>query len=129
MPANVERRILSVHVVVDVLSKDRLRKFSFGFDKTTDESAVESWVVHFKLLERAKKEDAFGEEAVINVDVELKTKNFPKAAVTADKGFNTAQTEVTLVDVAAVSDRVKAGKATPARLEKAVEGVVEAREA
>ena len=59
MPANVERRILSVHVVVDVLSKDRLRKFSFGFDKTTDENAVESWVVHFKLLERARKEDDF----------------------------------------------------------------------
>jgi hypothetical protein len=129
MPANVEKRILSVHVIVDVLSKDRLRKFSFGFDKTTDDQSVETWVIRFKLLERAKKEDAFGDQPVINVDVQLKTKNFPKAEITAQKGFNTAQTEATLVDVAAVSDRVKAGKAGEPRLQKAVEGVVEARDA
>jgi hypothetical protein len=128
MPANVAKKVLSIHVVVDVLSKDRLRKFSFGLDKTTDDKNVEDWIIHFNLFERDKKDDPFKTEAVIHVDVEVKLKNFAKAAVTADKGFNTPQTEATLVDVAAVSDRVKKGKATKERLAKEVEGVIEVRE-
>ena len=127
MPANTEMKVLSVHVVVDVLSKDKLRKFSFGLDKSTDEDEVESWVIHFNLFEREKATHKF-DEATIHVDVDVKTKNFPKMAVTAEKGFNQAQTERTLVDVATTADRVAAGKAPQSRLNKAVEGVIEARE-
>jgi hypothetical protein len=127
MPAGVEKRVVSVHVIVDVMSKDGLRKFSFGLDKSTDKDDEEVWAIHFSLFERAKRGDEFA-DPVVHVDVDVKTKNFPKAQVTADKGFNTAQAEATLLDVATVADRVKAGKATDARLAKAVEGVIEARE-
>lgn len=127
MPAGVAKRIVSVHVIVDVMSKDGLRKFSFGLDKSTDKDDEEDWAIHFSLFERANRNDEFG-DAAVHVDLDVKTKNFAKAQVTADKGFNTAQAEATLLDVAAVADRVKAGKATEARLAKAVEGVIEARE-
>ena len=128
MPVGVQKRIVSVHVIVDVMSKDALRKFSFGLDKTTDKDDEEDWAIHFSLFERASPNGGFS-DPVLHVDVDVKTKNFDKVQITADKGFNTAQAEATLVDVATVADRVKAGKATEARLAKAVEGVIEAREA
>ena len=127
MPAGVERKVLSVHVVVDVLSKDKLRKFSFGLDKTTEENDVEDWVIHFNLFERSSKDDVF-KEPVIHVDVDVKARNFRKMDVTAAKGFNQIQTERTLVDVAAVADRVHAGKAAETALAKSVERVIESRE-
>jgi hypothetical protein len=127
MPAGVGKRIVSVHVIVDVMSKDGLRKFSFGLDKNTGKNGEEDWAIHFDLFERAKRADDF-DEAVVHVDLDIKAKNFEKAQITADKGLNAAQAEAALVDVAAVADRVKAGKATEARLAKAVEGVIEARE-
>ena len=43
MPAGVQKNILSIHVLVDVLSKDKLLKFSFGLDKKTDADDEESW--------------------------------------------------------------------------------------
>lgn len=128
MPAGVGKRILSVHVVVDVMSKDGLRKFSFGLDKSTDKDDAEDWAIHFDLFERATRADDFT-EAVVHVDVEVKAKNFDNMQITADKGFNATQAQSTLVDVATVADRVKAGKATTARLAKTVEGVIEARDA
>jgi hypothetical protein len=127
MPAGVERKVLSVHVVVDVLSKDKLRKFSFGLDKTTEENDVQDWVIHFNLFERSSKDDVF-KEPVIHVDVDVKARNFRKMEVTAAKGFNQIQTERTLVDVAAVADRVHAGKAAETALAKSVERVIESRE-
>jgi len=127
MPSGVEKKILSIHVVVDVISRDKLKKFSFGLDKTTDALDVEDWVIHFKLFERASRDDAFA-EAAIDVDVDVKTKNFDKMSVTAAKGFNQVQTERTLVDVATVADRIKAGKADEAKLAKTVERVIESRE-
>jgi hypothetical protein len=127
MPAGVERKVLSVHVVVDVLSKDKLRKFSFGLDKTTEENDVQDWVIHFNLFERSSKDDVF-KEPVIHVDVDVKARNFPRMEVTAAKGFNQIQTERTLVDVAAVADRVHAGKAAETALAKSVERVIESRE-
>jgi hypothetical protein len=120
------KQIISIHVVIDVLSKDRLRKFSFGLEKDTDDKGVESWVIHFNLFERAKTADDWNKEPVIHVDVDVKAKN--KAAVEAStKGFNQAQTEATQLDVAAAADRVKSGKATPARVGKAAEDVVAMR--
>ena len=128
MPAGVQKRILSIHVVVDVMTKDRLRKFSFGLDKSTDGDDVDNWVVHFKLFERDSKTAEF-DEAVIDIDVDLKTKNFPNAEETASKGFNQAQTERTLVQVATASDKLKAGKADESKVAKAVESVIEASDA
>jgi hypothetical protein len=127
MPAGVERKLLSVHVVVDVLSKDKLRKFSFGLDKTTEENDVEDWVIHFNLFERSSKDDVF-KEPVIHVDVDVKARNFRKMDVTAARGFNQIQTERTLVDVATVADRVRAGTAAETALAKSVERVIESRE-
>jgi hypothetical protein len=114
--------------VIDVMSKDGLRKFAFGLDKSTDKDDVEDWAIHFDLFERASRTDDF-DEAVVHVDVDVKAKNFDNMQITADKGFNASQAESTLVDVATAADRVKAGKATTARLAKAVEGVIEARDA
>jgi len=128
MPAGVGKRILSVHVIIDVMSKDGLRKFAFGLDKSTGKNDVEDWAIHFDLFERATRADNFN-EAVVHVDLDVKAKNFDKMQITADKGFNTAQAETTLIDVATAADRVKAGKSTTARLAKAVEGVIEARDA
>jgi hypothetical protein len=119
--------VLSVHVLVDVMSKDKLRKFSFGLDKTTQENDVEDWVIHFSLFERTTKGDIFG-EPVLHVDVDVKARNFAKMDVTAAKGFNQIQTERTLVDVATVADRVNAGKAAGTALARSVERVIESRE-
>ena len=127
MPSGVDKKILSLHVVVDVVSKDKLKKFSFGLDKTTDAHNVEDWVIHFKLFERASRDDTFT-EAAIDVDVAVKTKNFDKMAITAAKGFNQVQTERTLVDVATAADRLKAGKADEVKLAKTVERIIESRE-
>lgn len=126
MAAGVAKKILSLHVIVDVVTKDKLRKFSFGLDKTTNNQEVEEWVIHFDLFERDDRDDEFG-EAVIHVNVKVKAKNFAKMDVTAAKGFNQLQTERTLIDVATVSDRVKAGKADETKLARSVEGVIEAR--
>jgi hypothetical protein len=120
------KQIISIHVVIDVLSKDRLRKFSFGLEKDTDPKGVESWVIHFNLFERTKATDDWNKDAVIHVDVDVKAKN-NSSAEASSKGFNRAQTEATQLDVAAATDRVKAGKATPARVGKAAEDVVAMR--
>jgi hypothetical protein len=127
MPSGVEKKILSIHVVVDVVSRDKLKKFSFGLDKTTGARDVEDWVIHFKLFERASRDDTFT-DAAIDIDVDVKTKNFDKMAITAAKGFNQVQTERTLIDIAAMADRIKAGKADEVKLAKTVERVIESRE-
>jgi hypothetical protein len=127
MPAGVQKNILSIHVLVDVLSRDKRVKFSFGLDKKTGADEVESWTIHFKLFERDDAADDF-DDPTINIDVVVKTKNFEKMEVTAAKGFNQAQTERTLVDVATVSDRVKAGKDDETKLARSVERVIESRD-
>jgi hypothetical protein len=127
MPAGVQKNILSIHVVVDVLSRDKRVKFSFGLDKKTDAGDVQSWVIHFKLFERDFPGDEFT-DPTIDIDVAVKTKNFEKMEATAARGFNQTQTERTLVDVATVSDRVKAGRDDQTRLARTVERVIESRD-
>lgn len=127
MASGVQKKVLSLHVIVDVLTRDKLRKFSFGLDKTTNDEDAEEWTVLFKLFEREGKDDEF-DEAVINVEVKIKAKNFPKMEATATKGFNKAQTERTLVDVATMADRLRAGKADEAKMARSVEAVIEARD-
>ena len=68
MPAGVGKRIISVHIeIIDVMSKDGLRKFSFGLDKSTDKDDEEDWAIHFDLFERVRRTDEF-DDAVVHVD-------------------------------------------------------------
>jgi hypothetical protein len=103
----------SISVDIEVMTRDRLRKVVFGLDKETADNGDVTWTIDFKLFEREKKTDDFGDPLIKLDAVVVKKANFDKAQATAVAGkFTAAQTEHALGPAAVDAKRFKDGKIT-----------------
>jgi len=101
----------SISIDIEVMTHDRLRKVVFGLDKETADSGDVTWTIDFKLFEREKKTDEFGDPLVKLDAVVVKKPNFDKAEDTARTGkFTAAQTEHALGPASVDAKRFKDGK-------------------
>lgn len=129
MPSTVSN-LKSISVDIEVQTKDRLRKVVFGLDKTTAGQGEVSWTIEFRLFEREKKTDEFGDPIVKLDAVVVKKANFEKAEATAMSGmFTAAQTEHALGPAANDAKRLKEGKITLEKAAATAERTVAKRDA
>jgi hypothetical protein len=119
--------IKSISVDLEVMTKDRLKRIVFGLDKTPEGEDVK-WLITFEFYERDDKNDEFG-EALVKLNVDVRTKNHDAAEQTARKGLNTPQAEHLLGPVAIDTKRLKAGKIKEEKLASTVEKTIEKRKA
>ena len=102
-----KREIVALSVRLEVITPDKLRKIIFGLTKGTAEGNV-TWTINFELFDRTSKTAEF--QKVIDLDVEVKTKNHALAEETAAKGLNSAQVEHTILRAAPAAADLAAGK-------------------
>ncbi len=100
----------SISVDLEVTTPDRLRKVVFGLDKVTAADSV-VWTINFRLLERDKKTDEFG-DPLVKLTVVVDKKNHDNAEITAKKGLNSPQADHLLGPASVDAKRFKAGKIT-----------------
>ncbi len=118
----------SISVDIEVMTKDRLRKVVFGLDKATADSGEVTWTLDFKLFEREKKTDEFGDPLVKLDAVVVRKANFEKAEATAVSGrFTAAQTEHALGPAANDAKRFQDGKITREKAEATAERTIAKR--
>jgi hypothetical protein len=79
------------HIKVDLIvnAKNRKRRVVFGMEKTTEAQTVE-WKIHFRLFEREKATDEYG-DALVELDVEVDAALHAKAEKTAKVGLSAGQ--------------------------------------
>ena len=126
-PAAVTKKVLvALSVQLEVLTKDKLRKFVFGLKKTQDHN-LDKWSVSFELLDRAKADAQFARAVFLDVDLDLKKVPVEAIQATADKGMNKAQVEYTLTAVGPDADKLAQGKIKAARMARTVGDLFAAR--
>jgi hypothetical protein len=121
-----KRQVVALSVKLEVITPDKLRKIVFGLTKGTDEGVI-TWTIEFELHDRTKVSDSFGK--VIDLDVEVKTRNEPLAEETAAKGMNDAQVEHAITRAAPAAARLAEGTGSEAAAARAIEGVLTSRNA
>ena len=119
-----KKEIVAISVKLEVITPDKLRKIIFGLTKGT-ESGLTTWVIDFELHDRAKPADAFAK--VIDLKVEVKTKNHPLAEMTAAKGMDAPMVEHAITRAAPAAAKVAKGTGTEPAAARAIEGVLTAR--
>ena len=120
-----KKQIVALSVRLEVVTPDKLRKIIFGLIKGTDDGMV-TWTINFELNDREKKTEEFGK--VIDLDVEVKTKNFELAAVTAEKGLNRPQVEHAVLRAGPAAEKFANDPTAQPAAARAVEGVLTARD-
>jgi len=120
------RVLVGLSVKLEVLTKDKLRKFSFGLTKA-QEGDVDKWSVDFELLDRASATADFARVVFLDVDLDLKKIPVPDIETTADKGLNKAQVEFVLAAVAADAEKFRANKIKEARMKRTIGDLFAAR--
>jgi hypothetical protein len=120
------RSLVAVSVKLEVLSKDKLKKFVFGLTKAKD-GDVDKWTMDFEMLDRAKASDAFARAFLLDVDLDLKKVPAADLEATAEKGLNKSQVDFTRTAVEADAEKFKAGKIKESRMKKTATEVIPAR--
>jgi hypothetical protein len=126
MPDPTKKELVGLAVKLEVLTKDRLRKFIFGIQKT-QKNDTDAWSVDFELLDRPKDTGDFTRIVFLDVDLDLKKVAAADVDATASKGFNKGQVEFVLSSVASDADKLKAGKIKDSRLKKTIGDLFAAR--
>jgi hypothetical protein len=85
-----KRELVKVHVKFTVNTPDGLRRIFFELSKNNTDGGVVQWSIHFQLLERARKSEAFG-DPLVDLEVDVDTKLNSKAAAMADNGMTPSQ--------------------------------------
>jgi hypothetical protein len=95
-----------------VVTSDQLRKINIKLSKDFNDKGDVVWTMDFGLQERAKTTDAFHD--VVKLNVTIKPAHHDKAAATADKGLDDAQTSAAFVaaDTAKAFSKGKVSKPT-----------------
>jgi hypothetical protein len=129
MPNAVEtsKVLVKAHIKLDVVTKDKLRKFSFDLEKGTKDD-VETWSIVFSLLDRATPQDDFSEVVSIDVDLDLKKVAVEDVEATAE-GFNKRQLDFLVTTVAADAKKLKEGKIKETRMARTMQDLIAARNA
>ena len=120
-----KKQVVAITVTLEVMTPDMLKKIVFGFTKGAVQG-VETWTIDFELYTRDKKSDEFG-AALVDLHVEVKTKNQQLAEETALNGLNRAQVKHAITRSAPTAERFANGKTSQKIADRAVEGVVPAR--
>ena len=127
MPAaGTARELVALSVKLEVLTKDKLKKFVFGLTKTKDRE-IDKWSMDFEMLDRAKTTDAFARAFFLDIDIDLKKVDAKAIQDTAEKGLNKPQVDFTRTQIAADADKLKAAKIQQDRMKRTTRGVFEAR--
>lgn len=121
-----KKELVGLAVKLEVLTKDRLRKFTFGVQKT-QKNDVDAWSVDFELMDRATATADFARVVFLDVDLDLKKVAVADVNATANQGFNKSQVEFVLSSVASDADKLKAGKIKDSRLKKTIGDLFAAR--
>jgi hypothetical protein len=120
------RSLVAMSVTLEVLSKDKLKKFVFGLNKTK-EGDVDKWSMDFEMLDRTKATDEFARAFFLDVDLDLKKVPVPELEATAEKGLNKNQVDFTRTAVESDAAKFKTGKIKPARMKRTATEVIAAR--
>jgi hypothetical protein len=126
MPTQSNREVVALSVKLDVLSKDKLRKFVFGLTKSK-ENDIDKWIMDFTMLDRAEASAAFAEALKLTVTLDLKKIPAEAVEATAAKGLNKNQVDYALTVIAADADKLKAGRIKPERMQRTAAGLIPAR--
>lgn len=102
------RGIVSAKFEITLNAKNGLRRILFVLEKNTS-GAVVDWKIHFKLLERAKKTDPYG-DPLVEVKVSVAAELNDKAQKAADKGLTAMQSSHVLGPAAEDAKAVKTGE-------------------
>jgi hypothetical protein len=126
--AQTKKVLVGLSVKLEVLTKDKLRKFVFGIAKT-QENGVDKWSVDFELFDRASATAAFVQALSLTADISLKTVPVENVQATADKGLSKSQIEYVLTTLAADAEKFKANAIKDLRMKRTVSGLFLARDA
>src|SRR5262245_38080654 len=121
------RSLVALSVKLEVLSKDKLKKFVFGLNKTKGLEDVDEWTMDFEMLDRAKTTDEFARAFFLDVNLDLKKVPQPELEATAEKGLNKNQIDFTRTAVDADADKFRNGKIKDTRMKRTASEVIAAR--
>ena len=124
--AATKKVLVGLSVKLEVITKDKLRKFVFGVTKT-QENDVDKWGVDFELLDRTSTTAEFGRVVFLSVDLDLKKIAVADVQATADKGLNQGQVEFALTTVAANAEKFKNKLIGEDRMKRTVSNLFPAR--
>jgi len=118
--------VVGLSVKLEVITKDKLRKFVFGVEKTR-ENDVDMWSVDFELLDRTSPTDDFGRVVFLDVDLDLKKIAATDVQTTAEKGLNQSQVEFVLTTIAANAEKFKKNLLSEDRMKRTIANLFPAR--
>ena len=118
--------VVGLSVKLEVITKDKLRKFVFGVEKTR-ENDVDMWSVDFELLDRTSPTADFGRVVFLDVDLDLKKITATDVQTTAEKGLNQSQVEFVLTTIAANAEKFKKNLLSEDRMKRTIANLFPAR--
>jgi len=118
--------VVGLSVKLEVITKDKLRKFVFGVEKTR-ENDVDMWSVDFELLDRTSPTADFGRVVFLDVDLDLKKIAATDVQTTAEKGLNQSQVEFVLTTIAANAEKFKKNLLSEDRMKRTLANLFPAR--
>ena len=118
--------VVGLSVKLEVITKDKLRKFVFGVEKTR-ENDVDMWSVDFELLDRRSPTADFGRVVFLDVDLDLKKIAATDVQTTAEKGLNQSQVEFVLTTIAANAEKFKKNLLSEDRMKRTIANLFPAR--
>jgi hypothetical protein len=104
--AATTKQLVGLSVKLEVVTKDKLRKFVFGVTKTQADD-VDKWSVDFELLDRTALTADFTRAVFLDVDIDLKKVAVTDVETTAHKGLNQAQVDFVLTTLSANADKFR----------------------
>ncbi len=104
--AATTKQLVGLSVKLEVVTKDKLRKFVFGVTKTQADD-VDKWSVDFELLDRTAVTADFTRAVFLDVDIDLKKVPVSDVETTAHKGLNQSQVDFVLTTLSANADKFR----------------------
>ena len=126
--AATRKVLVGLSVKLEVVTKDKLRKFVFGVTKT-QQNEVDKWSVEFELLDRTAATAEFVRAVFLDVDLDLKKVPAEDVQMTAEKGLNQPQVDFVLTTVDANVEKFKKKIIKEDRMKRTVSNVFGARHA
>ncbi|MBL8330415.1 MAG: hypothetical protein JNJ71_16380 [Rubrivivax sp.] len=111
--------IVGLKVALTLNARNGLRRVIFGLEKKVAGSTT-TWIIHFELLERASRSEAFADPLVL-LDVEVDSKLNKKAETAASKGLTPDQAAHALGPASSDAKAAKAGEIDEAEASQTVQ--------
>lgn len=118
--------VVGLEVKLEVITKDKKRKFAFGLKKTKT-GTLDEWHMSFVLSDREKATDAFAQAILLEVDLDLAKAPKAKLEATADKGLSPQQIAFITTSVADASEKFKRGEIDEAEMDRVLHRLIRVR--